>query len=186
LNPDRPARISCLPLPPAPAGGEGLAWRKRGTLHRKVVCACLAAGSEGAYMSSRRNIGARLAGVFVGVAPLVFGSAVPALAVTPTIASFTPTGGPVGCMVTITGAGFTAPDVTKVTFGASTGTPVDQTTVIVDAATQVRAAVPTGAVSGTLTVTNPVAPRRKARVPSRSAEAAQVRPSHRSPRHRVS
>jgi hypothetical protein len=106
-------------------------------------------------MSSRRNIGARLAGVFVGVAPLVFGSAVPALAVTPTIASFTPTGGPVGCMVTITGAGFTAPDVTKVTFGASTGTPVDQTTVIVDAATQVRAAVPTGAVSGTLTVTNP-------------------------------
>ena len=107
-------------------------------------------------MSSKRNIGLRLAGVFVGVALLVFGLAAPALAATPTIASFTPSGGPAGCMVTITGTGFTSPDVTKATFGADTGTPVAQTTVIVDSSTQVRAAVPTGALTGKLTVTNNV------------------------------
>src|SRR5437867_11674509 len=106
-------------------------------------------------MSSRRNIGTRVAGVFVGAALLVFGLAAPALAATPTITSFTPTSGPVGCEVTITGTGFSSPDVTKVTFGADT-TPVDQTTVFVDSSTQVRAAVPTGAVTGKLTVTNNV------------------------------
>ncbi len=104
-------------------------------------------------MSSKRNIGPRLAGVFVGAALLVFGLAAPALAATPTITSFTPTTGPVGCEVTVTGTGFTSPDVTKVTFGVG-ATPVDQTTVFVDSGTQVRAAVPTGAVTGKITVTN--------------------------------
>jgi hypothetical protein len=107
-------------------------------------------------MSSKRNIGPRLAGVFVGVALLVFGLAAPALAASPTITSFTPTAGPVGCMVTITGTGFTSPDVNTVTFGADTGIPVDQTTVIVDSSTQVRAAVPAGALTGKLTVTSNV------------------------------
>ena len=104
-------------------------------------------------MSANRKIGLRLGGVFVGAALLVFGLAAPALAATPTIVAFTPLTGPVGCEVTITGTGFSSPDVTKVTFGADT-TPVDQTTVFVDSSTQVRAAVPAGAVTGKLTVTN--------------------------------
>jgi hypothetical protein len=103
-------------------------------------------------MSAKRNIGLRLAGVFVGSALLMFGLAAPALAAMPTITSFAPGTGPVGCEVTIMGTGFTSPDVTKVTFGADT-TPVDQTTVCVDTSSQVRAAVPTGAVTGKLTVT---------------------------------
>jgi hypothetical protein len=107
-------------------------------------------------MSAKRNIGPRLAGVVVAAALLVLGLAAPALAAAPTITSFTPTGGPVGCQVTITGTDFTSPDVNTVTFGADTGTPVAQTTVIVDSSTQVRAAVPTGALTGKLTVTSNV------------------------------
>ncbi len=107
-------------------------------------------------MKKKLLIGPRLAGVVVAATLLVFGLALPALAMTPTISSFTPTGGPVGCQVTITGTGFTSPAVTKVTFGADTGSPVDQTTVLVDSSTQVRAAVPTSALTGKLTVTNNV------------------------------
>src|SRR2546426_7645061 len=107
-------------------------------------------------MRSKRDIGARGAGVVFAAALLVLGLAAPAVAAVPAITSFTPTGGPVGCLVTITGTDFTSPDVNTVTFGANTGTPANQTTVIVDSSTQVRAAVPAAAVSGTLTVTSNV------------------------------
>jgi IPT/TIG domain len=117
------------------------------------LCGCVPRKAR-MRMSSKRNIGLRLAGVLVGAALLVLGLAAPAFAAVPTIISFAPTSGPVGTSVTITGTGFTVPDITKVTFGANTATPVDQTTVIVDSSTQVRAAVPTGALTGKLTVTN--------------------------------
>jgi hypothetical protein len=107
-------------------------------------------------MSSERSIGPRLAGAVIAATLFVVGPALPAFAAAPTISSFTPTGGPVGCQVTITGTNFTSPAVNTVTFGADTGTPVDQTTVIVDSSTQVRAGVPTGALTGKLTVTSNV------------------------------
>jgi len=65
----------------------------------------------------------------------------------PTIGGFTPTSGPVGTGVTITGTGFGS--VTEVSFnGALAG-------FIVDSNTQIRASVPAGATTGPISVTNP-------------------------------
>jgi hypothetical protein len=55
----------------------------------------------------RRNIGRRVAGVGVGVALLMLGLEGPAFAAAPTIASFTPASGPIGCIVDVTGTAFT-------------------------------------------------------------------------------
>ncbi len=63
-----------------------------------------------------------------------------------TITSFTPTSGPVGTPVTITGTAFTG--TTKVTFGG-----VAATTFTVNSATQITATVPTGAKTGKIGVT---------------------------------
>ncbi len=68
--------------------------------------------------------------------------------VTPFIQSFTPTSGKVGTAVTITGTSFTG--TTKVTFGG-----VPATSVTVNSDTQVTADVPTGAVTGKITITTP-------------------------------
>ena len=68
--------------------------------------------------------------------------------VTPVILSFTPTSGPVGTPVTITGTSFTG--ATKVTFGG-----VKATTFSVDTDMQVTAYVPTGAKTGKITITTP-------------------------------
>jgi len=65
----------------------------------------------------------------------------------PTITNFTPINGPVGTTVTITGTGFTG--AIGVAFN---GTPA--TTVTVVSATSVTAVVPTGATTGTITVSN--------------------------------
>ena len=75
----------------------------------------------------------------VAASPAVF-------AVVPSIASFTPTSGPVGTSVTITGNSFTA--ATKVTFGGIAATSYQ---VISD--TQIGALVPTGAATGKIAVT---------------------------------
>ena len=64
----------------------------------------------------------------------------------PTITSFTPTSGPIGTVVTITGTNLTG--ATSVTFGG-----VAATTFTVNSATQITATVPTGAVTGTISVT---------------------------------
>ncbi|KAA9331108.1 IPT/TIG domain-containing protein [Adhaeribacter soli] len=64
----------------------------------------------------------------------------------PTITSFTPTSGPVGSIVTITGTNFTA--TTNVLFDGS----VRATTLTVNSATQITATVPAGAVTGFLIV----------------------------------
>lgn len=68
--------------------------------------------------------------------------------VVPSISSFTPTSGPVGTSVTITGNSFTG--ATAVAFGGVTATSYQ---VISD--TQIDALVPTGAVTGKITVTTP-------------------------------
>jgi len=69
-----------------------------------------------------------------------------AFTVVPSIKSFSPTSGPVGTAVTITGNSFTK--ATKVTFGGVAATSYQ---VISD--TQVDALVPTGAVTGPIAVT---------------------------------
>ena len=65
--------------------------------------------------------------------------------VLPTITSFAPISGSVGTKVVITGTGFTG--TTKVTFGAKA------TSFIVNSNTQVTANVPTGAVTGKISIT---------------------------------
>lgn len=68
--------------------------------------------------------------------------------VIPVIKSFTPTNGPVGTQVTITGSGFVG--ATKVTFGG-----VKATSYTVNSGTQITATVPTGAMTGKIAVTTP-------------------------------
>ena len=66
----------------------------------------------------------------------------------PTVSGFTPTSGPVGTVVTLTGAGFTG--VTAVAFN---GTPAVTFSAASD--TQITATVPPGATSGAIAVTTP-------------------------------
>jgi hypothetical protein len=67
--------------------------------------------------------------------------------VTPTISSFTPTGGPVGTQVVITGQNFVG--VTGVSFGG-----VQAISFTVNSSTQITATVPSGAMTGPIAVTN--------------------------------
>ena len=75
-------------------------------------------------------------------------SSTTAFAVVPLVKSFTPTSGPVGTSVTITGNSFTG--ATEVTFG---GAAASSHEVISD--TEIDALVPSGAVTGTIAVTTP-------------------------------
>lgn len=68
--------------------------------------------------------------------------------VLPKVVSFTPTSGPVGTPVVITGNSFTG--ATKVTFGG-----VNATVFSVDSDTQITATVPSGAQTGKISVTTP-------------------------------
>ena len=68
--------------------------------------------------------------------------------VVPSIKTFTPTSGPVGTAVTITGVSLT--QTSKVTFGG-----VKATTFTVNSDTQVTADVPTGAKTGKIAITTP-------------------------------
>ncbi len=81
----------------------------------------------------------------------VFGAGVavapPAFAAAPTVTSFTPTSGPMGTTVTVTGTGFAAP--TKVSFGGIT------VTATVVSATKLTLKVPATAPSAKLVVTTP-------------------------------
>lgn len=73
-------------------------------------------------------------------------AAAPAYAAAPTVTRFSPTSGPVGTSVTITGSGFVAP--AKVTFGG-----VAASIVKVSSSTSILTQVPPGAVTGKLVVT---------------------------------
>jgi len=57
----------------------------------------------------KRHIGRRVAGIGVGVALMVLGLAAPAYAAEPTVGTFSPTSGPAtgGCVIVLTGTGFT-------------------------------------------------------------------------------
>jgi hypothetical protein len=66
--------------------------------------------------------------------------------IAPTISSFSPTSGPVGAEVTVTGANFSG--ATSVKFNG-----VSASTFTIDSATQIRANVPSGATTGKVSVT---------------------------------
>jgi IPT/TIG domain len=97
---------------------------------------------------AKRRLGRRLAGAGVAAASLVLGLQAPASATPPTISSFSPTSGPAGCVVVITGTNFKDPIVTSVDIG---GTPVSAFKVV--SGTEIWATV-AGDASGTIHVSN--------------------------------
>jgi IPT/TIG domain len=96
----------------------------------------------------KRYLGLRVAAVASVVSLLVLGPQTPASATSPTISSFSPTSGPAGCVVVITGTNFKDPIVTSVDIG---GTPVSTFKVV--SGTEIWATV-AGDASGTIQVTN--------------------------------
>jgi len=96
----------------------------------------------------KRYLGLRVAAVASVVSLLVLGLEAPASAASPTISSFSPTSGPAGCVVVISGTDFKNPVVTSVDIG---GTPVSEFKVV--SGTEIWATV-AGDASGTIHVTN--------------------------------
>jgi hypothetical protein len=79
-----------------------------------------------------------------------FEAAISCVTGVPTIASFTPTSGPVGTSVVITGSGFTGTTALSFNNVAAPG-------FVVNSSTQITATVPAGAATGRIRVTTPVA-----------------------------
>jgi len=100
---------------------------------------------------AKRRLGRRLAGAGVAAASLMLGLQTPASATSPTISSFSPTSGPPGCVVVITGTNFKDPMVTSVDIG---GTPVSEFKVV--SGKEIWATVADDA-SGTIHVANATA-----------------------------
>ena len=96
----------------------------------------------------KRHLGLRVEAVAVVSALVVLGLETPASATSPTISSFSPTSGPAGCVVVITGTNFKDPIVTSVDIG---GTPVSAFEVV--SGKEIWATV-AGDASGTIHVTN--------------------------------
>ena len=96
----------------------------------------------------QRPLGSRVAAVASVASLLVLGLQTPVSAASPTISSFSPTRGPAGCVVVITGTNFKDPVVTSVDIG---GTPVSEFKVV--SGTEIWATV-AGDASGTIHVTN--------------------------------
>jgi hypothetical protein len=99
----------------------------------------------------KRYLGLRVAAVASVVSLLLLGLQAPASATSPTILSFSPTSGPAGCVVVITGTNFKDPIVTSVDIG---GTPVSEFKVV--SGKEIWATV-AGDASGTIQVTNATA-----------------------------
>jgi hypothetical protein len=97
---------------------------------------------------NEQHIGRQVAGTGVAAAMLVLGLQTPAFATPPTISSFSPTTGPTGCVVVITGTNFKNPMVTSVGIG---GTPVSEFKVV--SGKEIWATV-AGDASGTIHVSN--------------------------------
>src|SRR5215207_10299216 len=98
--------------------------------------------------SFNRQLGLRVTAVAVVSALVVLGLEAPASAASPTISSFSPTSGPVGCVVVITGTNFNSPVVTSVDIG---GTPVSVFKVVSEK--EIWATV-AGDASGTIHITS--------------------------------
>jgi hypothetical protein len=96
----------------------------------------------------KRPLGLRVAAVAFVASLLVLGLQATASATSPTISSFSPTSGPAGCVVVITGTNFKDPIVTSVDIG---GTPVSAFMVV--SGKKIWATV-AGDSSGTIHVTN--------------------------------
>ena len=96
----------------------------------------------------KRYLGRRVAAVASAASLLVLGLQTPVSAASPTISSFSPTSGPAGCVVVITGTNFKDPMVTGVDIG---GTPVSEFRVV--SGKEIWATV-AGDASGTIHVTN--------------------------------
>jgi IPT/TIG domain len=97
---------------------------------------------------AKRQLVHRLVGVGVAAAWIVIGVETPALALPPTITSFSPTSGPAGCVVVIKGSNFDNPIVSSVDIG---GTPVASFKIV--SATEIWATV-AGATSGPIHLAN--------------------------------
>lgn len=98
----------------------------------------------------KRTLGVRAVVVMAAALLSIQLLAIPAAqAAAPTITSFTPTSGPIGTSVTITGTNFTTPAVTAVTFNGVAATFTPPTS-----ATSLTATVPAGATDGPIAVTN--------------------------------
>jgi hypothetical protein len=97
----------------------------------------------------KRHIGRRAAGIGVTAALLVLGLEAPAFALAPTITSFTPTSGPAGCVVTITGTNFDNPVVDDVEFNN-----VNAANFTVVSGTTIRAEAPATVSTGKVEVTS--------------------------------
>jgi hypothetical protein len=96
----------------------------------------------------KRHLGLRVAAVAFLASLVMLGLEPPASAASPTISSFSPTSGPAGCVLVITGTDFDNPDVTSVDIG---GTPVSAFKVV--SGKEIWATV-AGDASGTIHVTN--------------------------------
>jgi hypothetical protein len=99
----------------------------------------------------KRHLGRRVAAVGAATALLVLGLEAPAFAAAPTITSFTPTSGPAGCVVTITGTNFDNPPVDDVEFNGGT---VDAASFTVVSATLIRAEAPATVATGKIELTS--------------------------------
>src|SRR5512132_1861215 len=96
----------------------------------------------------KRHFGLRVAAAASAASLLVLGLQAPASATSPTISSFSPTSGPAGCVVVITGTNFKDPIVTSIDIG---GTPVSEFNVV--SGNEIWATV-AGDASGTIHVVN--------------------------------
>ena len=105
-------------------------------------------GANGAMAVIKRYLRPRVGAVAFVASLLVLGLEAPASAASPSISSFSPTSGPAGCVVVITGTNFKDPIVTSVDIG---GTPVSAFKVV--SGTEIWATV-SGDASGTIHVTN--------------------------------
>jgi hypothetical protein len=94
----------------------------------------------------KRHIGRRVAGIGVAVALMMIGLAAPAFAVGPTSTAVAPASGPVGCVVMITGSGFSGSTSaqTDVNFhtGGTPGTDVNAASFSIISDTEIWATTP--------------------------------------------
>jgi hypothetical protein len=103
----------------------------------------------------RRHIGRRVVGVGVGVALLVLGLEAPAFAA-PVISGISPTSGPVGCVVVITGTGFDQAGAFAIADVSFTGAVIGDTPADfhVMSDTEIWTTVPAGAATGAIRVSD--------------------------------